>query len=105
MGELIEKNLWQNDQQQCSKCHMDKSQEKDNGCCNDEKKQLKHEKEHLVTETAFKGMQLFSSALPVTFIELPAVSFSSITEESPTSNAPPRSSSIPIFIRNRVFLI
>jgi hypothetical protein len=104
MGELIEKNLWHKDKEQCSKCQMHKSNKK-NGCCKDEHKQVKHEKEHLITEAALKQVQLASVDLPVSFFEIPAVSISSITEENPTSNAPPHNGGIPIFIRNRVFRI
>jgi hypothetical protein len=105
MGEMIEKSFWNNAEQQCSKCHMDKDQAEDNGCCSDDYKQVKHEKEHLISESSFKALQLTTLALPVSSLEIPAISFSSITEENPMSNAPPRSSGIAIFIRNCVFRI
>jgi hypothetical protein len=106
MGKLVEQNLWHNQKEQCSKCGMDKSETKDDkGCCKDEHKQVKVEKDHYTSDVAFQAMQIAAVALPVSFIEIPAIAFSSITEENPNSNAPPRSSSIAIYKRYCVFRI
>lgn len=83
---------------------MDKAQQ-DNGCCKDEQKQVKVENDHYTADVAFQKIQLAAVVLPVSFIEIPATAFSSITEENPTGNAPPRSCSIAIYKRNGVFRI
>ena len=104
MGKLVEMNLWHDQKKQCGKCGMDKAQP-DNGCCGDEYKQVKVENDHYSSYVVFQGMQSAALALPVSFIDIPAISVASITEESPTGNAPPRSCSIPIYKRNCVFRI
>ena len=89
----------------CSKCGMEKSDEKDNGCCKDEHKFIKNETDQKAAETGFQLMQLVAIALPVSFVEVPAVTFPSIEEENPVSNSPPRSAGVAVYIRNRTFLI
>lgn len=105
MGKLVENKLWHSKAEKCGQCGMTKSPQKDNGCCKDEQKRLKIEKEHKVTETVIPGIEAASLAFPVSYIEGPAIALSSITEENPTSNAPPRSSESPIYKRNCVFRI
>lgn len=83
---------------------MDKT-EGDKGCCKHEQKQLKVDNPHNVQDLAFKSMQLSAVALPASFVEIPAIGFTSVTEENPTGNAPPRNGNIAIYIRNCVFRI
>lgn len=106
MGKLVEQNLWHNQKEECGKCGMDKSETNDdNGCCKDEHKQLKLDVAHKIAGSTFDHLQLLAIALPVSFVELPIISFSSIAEENPTSNAPPRSFGVAIYKRNCVFRI
>ena len=105
MGKMVEWNVMGNEKDKCPNCGMDKSKKDSKGCCKDEHKQLKVTNHHSIVENAFQGMQLVALALPVSDFEIPAIAFSSITEENPTSNAPPRSSSIAIYKRNGVFRI
>lgn len=105
MDKLVEQNLWHSEKEPCSKCGMEKSQQTDKGCCKDEHKRVKVENDHYTSDIAFQAMQLAAIALPVSFIEIPQIAFSSITEENPTGNAPPRSSSIALYKRNGVFRI
>ena len=104
MGKLEEQNLWHSEKEQCGKCGMDKDLQ-DKSCCKDEHKQVKVENDHFKTQVASLEMQFAALALPVSFIDVPAIEFSSITEENPTSNAPPRSCGIAIYKRNGVFRI
>ncbi len=105
MGKMVEWNVLGNDKNRCPNCGMDKS-EKDSGtCCKDEHKQLKVTNDHSIAATAFQGMQLLAFAVPVSYTEIPDVHFSSIMEENPTGNAPPRSGSTPIYKRNCLFRI
>lgn len=103
MGKLIEKDLWAAGEKSCSKCGMEKSSRSGNDCCKDEQQLVKIEKEHQKTETVFQPLQIVSQ-LP-SYSELTAVTFSSITEENPTSNAPPPGSRLALFKRNCVFRI
>ena len=105
MGKMVEWIVLGNEKEKCPHCGMDKSKKDDKGCCKDEHKQLKVTNHHNITETAFQGIQLLSSALPVSYLEIPGVIVSSITEENPTGNAPPQSSGIAIYKRNCVFRI
>ena len=81
MDKLVELNLWHSEKDQCNNCGMDKSETKDDkGCCKDEHKQVKVDKDHYTSDVAFQAMQIAAAALPVSFIEIPATTFSSITE-------------------------
>lgn len=105
MGDLIGKSLWQSGHNQCGTCDEEKTSKKSNGCCSDEQKQLKIDQEQKVVEMGINSMQVVLSALPVSYFLIPTIHFSSITEENPTGNAPPRCSSISLYKRNCVFLI
>lgn len=105
MGKMVEWNVMGNEKEKCPHCGMDKGKKDDKGCCKDEHRHLKVTNDHNITETAFQGMQLVALALPASDFEVPDVTFSSITEENPTSNAPPQSSGIALYKRNCVFRI
>ena len=66
------------DEDECGKCGMDKSETNDNGCCKDEHKQLKLDVDHKIAVSTFDHLQLVAIAEPVSFIEIPAIAFSSI---------------------------
>jgi hypothetical protein len=105
MGQLADWGLGQNKSKTCGKCGMDKSEEKDNGCCKDEFKLVKNDTDQKASEAGFKLIQLITVALPVSFVEIPSVNFPSVTEENPISHAPPRTGGVAVYIRNCVFLI
>ncbi len=105
MGQLADWGLGQNESKTCGKCGMDKSEEKDNGCCKDEFKLVKNDTDQKASEAGFKLIQLITVALPVSFVEIPSVNFPSVTEENPISHAPPRTGGVAVYIRNCVFLI
>ncbi len=88
----------------CDQCGMDKSQEKNNGCCKDEHKQIKLENDHKGA-AAFQLFELDFIALPPQVFELPLISFPTVTEQNPLSHAPPRRGDIAVYIRNCVFRI
>lgn len=103
MGKLIEKELWAAEDESCSQCGMEKDSRPGNDCCKDEQQLVKIEKEHQKTETVFQPLQIVSQV--PSYTELTPVTFSSITEENPTSNAPPFSNRLALFKRNCVFRI
>jgi len=105
MGKMVEWSVSGNEEENCPVCGSDKGKMVEKGCCKDEHKQLKVTNDHSITETAFQGLWLMAVAFPVSFIDIPAITFSSITEENPTTNAPPHSTGIPIYKRNCVFRI
>lgn len=104
MDKLVEQEMLHSNPNACSSCGMEKKQQ-NQGCCKDEVKQLKVDNNHFASVLDLQALQLSGSDLPVSFLEIPLFDFSSVTEENPVSNAPPRSSGTPLFKRNCVFRI
>lgn len=105
MGKLADWGLGHNKSKTCGECGMEKSEEKDNGCCKDEHKFVKNDSDQKIAEAGFQMMQLASVALQVSFVEIPNNNIPSVTEENPISHAPPRSTGVAVYILNRSFLI
>jgi hypothetical protein len=105
MGKLADWGFGQNDSKTCSKCGMEKSSEKDNGCCRDEQKFVKNDTVQQTAEAGLLLTHLTSIAVPVSFIEIPLPRFSYATEENPLFHVPPRTGGVAVYIRNCVFLI
>lgn len=105
MGKLADWGLGHNKSKTCGQCGMEKTESTDNGCCKDEHKFFKDDSAQKITENSLQMLQVLSAAMPAAYIELPVVEFPSLTEESPNSNAPPRTQGVPVYIRNCVFLI
>ena len=105
MGKLVDKDLWQNEQSTCGKCGMDKSEKTGKDCCKDEHKHVKIGNDHIPAGINLQEIQLAAAILPVSLIEAPAIALTSVTEENPRSNAPPRSADIALYKRNCVFRI
>jgi hypothetical protein len=105
MGELADWGLGHNKSKTCGKCGMDKSDEKDNGCCKDEQKFIKNTTDQKVVESSFQLIGLMGTAILPGYTELPSIKISSLTEENPISHAPPRSNGVAVYILNRTFLI
>ena len=83
----------------CNKCGM----EKDGGCCKDENKFVKNNIDQKVAESAIQLIQLAAVATPAGVIYSSEQYFSSLIQEYPESNAPPRSNGVGIYILNSVF--
>jgi len=105
MGKLADWGLEHNKSKTCGQCGMEKSNEKDNGCCKDEHKFIKNDTDQKVVESSFQLMEVLVVAIVSDYTDLPIIQISSVTEENPSSHAPPRSSSIAIYILQRTFLI
>jgi uncharacterized protein with NAD-binding domain and iron-sulfur cluster len=105
MGKLADWELGQSKSKTCAFCGMEKSVEKDNGCCKDEQKFIRNNNDQKFSETATYTLKLPTAS------ELPfytAFNFTqsvSVKNRNPVSHAPPNSKGLPIFIRNRAFLI
>lgn len=105
MDKLVEQNFWHKEKETCGNCGMDKKEQADKTCCNDKYKQIKVENDQNISDFAFQALHFTATALSASFIEIPTIAFSSITEENPTGNAPPLISSIALYKRNCVFRI
>lgn len=105
MGKLADWGLGHNKSKTCGKCGMEKSSEKDNGCCKDEHKFVKNNSDQKIVETSFQLLEVLGTVYLPGYADLPSVKLASVTEEYPLSNAPPRSSSIAVYLLNRNFLI
>lgn len=105
MGELADWGIGLNDSKTCGKCGMDKSDEKDNGCCKDEQKQIKLETDHQKA-----GLIGFINILAAPAISTPVPDFNfrpflQITDSYPTCHAPPDIDDIKLHVLHCVFLI
>jgi len=106
MGKLVEWGFWKNYSQKCSSCGMVKNTGENSGCCKDEQKQLKLDKDQKITDNAFKLIHSTSSAtVTTTFPELPGTHLFSSPENKPLDRAPSRRDGIAIYLRNCIFLI
>ena len=103
MDKLIGWSLEHSKGNRCSTCGMIKKQ-KAKSCCKDEYKQLKLQNDQKAA-ASYQSIQLSSVAILTNFFITPSVNLTSLTEENPLSHAPPGSKSIPLYIRNSVFLI
>lgn len=105
MGKAYGWELTQQKGKACGKCGMAKNEKKNKkGCCKDEQKLVKSTIDQKTAESVYQSLQLVATAVPVSVFQVPVISFSSVTEENPTSNAPPESS-IAVYLSNRVFRI
>ena len=105
MGKLADWGLGHNNSKTCSKCGMEKNDEKDNGCCKDEHKFIKITTDQKIAQNGFQLVQVIALAPQVSFVEMPSNDFLSVTEENPISHAPPRTCGVAVYVRNCVFLI
>ncbi|WP_298391775.1 hypothetical protein [Hydrotalea sp.] len=105
MGKLAELGLGQKESKTCGNCGMKTSEAKEKGCCRDEHKFIKNNTDQKATEAGLQLSKLRATDLRTAFIESPSFNFTSISEDYPESNAPPRSNGVAAFILNRTFLI
>lgn len=105
MDQLVDWSFGHNDEKNaCKNCGMEKESSGMNGCCKDEQKQLKIEKDQKTAASVQLSLSL-AVALPVTYLTFTVTPVSSLTEEYPLSNAPPRTADCPDYIRNCTFRI
>jgi hypothetical protein len=103
MGKLVDWTLDNDQKIHCSYCGMAKNGSAE-GCCKDDQKFVKNTDDQKTAATV-ELIILSSASLPSSFIDKPEHLFSSLTEGSPNANAPPRTSSVPVYLSNCVFLI
>ncbi len=105
MGELADWGLGHNNSKTCGNCGMEKSEEKDNGCCKDEHKFVKNDNDHKTAETFVINLANQVIDLPIEYLSVFDIPVSFVTEKYPVSHAPPRSNGVAVYIRNCSFLI
>ena len=103
MGKLMSWDLLDKSQGKCDSCGMEKTGHK--GCCHDEHKQLKVEKDQKVSESAFQFLFISAAVIAPVHMGLPVVYFSNLVTNNPTAHAPPHLGGVPIFVLNRNFRI
>jgi hypothetical protein len=103
MGKLMSWDLSAKSKSKCSSCGMEKSGHK--GCCNDEQKTFKVDKDQKVSEFNFHSLTISFEALTPTFRDLPLLYIYSAITENTAANGPPLQNAVPIFLRNRNFRI
>jgi len=105
MGQLVGWDLGHKESEDCGKCGMKKELSQNKGCCKDEHKQIKLDNDQKAVESAIQLMHCSGAVLLPGYGVLPETHPVSIAVVNPASNSPPRSSSVAIFLRNRVFRI
>lgn len=105
MGKLADWGLGHNRSKTCGNCGMEKSEEKDNGCCKDEQKFVKNDNDQKTAEALVITFASQVIDLPIEYFSVLDIPVSSVTEKYPVSHAPPRSNGVAVYIRNCSFLI
>jgi hypothetical protein len=105
MGKLVEWGLWPNRSKQCGRCGMEKLTQDDNGCCKDEQKLIKIDKDHKITINTIQVLQFSAAAVTTDFNSSDKYFVSTLLAEFPVSHAPPRSFEIPVYLLHCVFRI
>lgn len=102
MDKLVSVNF-QDDGSECISCGM--SNQKDNGCCKDEHKQIKVDKEQTPSTYDYEASNAFAQEYVSGYSLVPQFIYSSRAISYPISHAPPGSGKVAVFIRNCTFLI
>ena len=95
----------------CSFCGMkmkvngDHSVEQTNGCCKDEQKFIKIEKDQKASVIGYNLLKHFNDQISCSAEGTSVYNIISPVLEYPTSHAPPLNEKVPVFIRNCVFRI
>ncbi len=105
MGKLAGWEIGIVDSATCGKCGMQKSSQKNQGCCNDETKLIQNNADQQLSVSSFQITQFTTAAIPVLFFELPPVKIFSTTLNRHGNHSPPESAAVAVYIRNCVFLI
>lgn len=91
----------------CEKCGMQKLDQKNKGCCNDEYKFFKSSTDQKITNTSLIIKLPTNLTLPVSFLEIPSNVFLTYIEDASIIHGPPLNHGhrVPIHIFNCVYLI
>ena len=103
MGKLMSWGLSDKKDGKCGACGMQKAGHK--GCCHDEQKLVKSEKDQIAHQFAFQFLNISTDAIAFNYMQLPLLYPHSTVLENPTAHAPPRLGAVPIFVINCSFRI
>jgi hypothetical protein len=104
MGKLVNEQSAQKETGKCSKCGMKKDRAAKKGCCKDEHKLVKLEKDQKTTETVSFSDPLVLT-VPPSYMEWPAPELPVLTTVEAVSHAPPRTGKVQPYIFYCSFLI
>ena len=99
------------DKNSCPYCGMNKTagdkhcSQESKGCCKDEQKQIKGEKDQKISENGFDVSKLAIQSVTHSSLTVDNVNVFTTSIEYPLTHAPPRSKTISLFVRNCVFRI
>jgi hypothetical protein len=111
MGKLISWGLINHESEKCAFCGMQKNGRighgmmAKKGCCKDEHKQIKTDKDQKPAKSEFQFSKLCYQASPENYTILSSSHLFPVTVEYPTANAPPGISKSPVFLLNGNFRI
>ncbi len=107
MGKLVNWSLWhdKDHNNQCGKCGMSKSNKAADGCCKDEHKLVKLEKDQLARENVVPFTPVVAAVVPPVFAALQNVPLNAVTVAYPVSHAPPGYNGQYIYLLHCTFLI
>ena len=103
MGKLMSWDFSAKSDGKCGTCGMQKAGHK--GCCSDEQKTFKVDKDQQISESNFQFLSVSTIAITVTYTELPFIYPSNLAVDYPTTHAPPDVGKLPLFVLNRNFRI
>ena len=111
MGKLMSWGLIEKDGKNCATCGMAKKAVNTGcvtattGCCKDELKQIKTNKDAKLVQSEFQVLRLSPESVASNFQTLPDFHLSSVSIDHPDANAPPLIGKVPVFLLNRNFRI
>ena len=105
MGEISDWGFGGNSNNTCRKCGMKEIDGKDNGCCKDKVKLVKNNADQKNVKYVIQMGHLIAVEMPVSYIEIPPINFSSATKKNSVSYGLLRNNDVAVYIRNCVFLI
>ena len=103
MNRLMSWDLSPTSKSKCGSCGMEKAGHK--GCCHDEHKQIKIEKDQKASESSFQKNITSTDAALTSLFSLAVVYPNSTVLDNPSTHAPPLSGAVPIFVLNCNFRI
>ena len=89
----------------CSKCEMDKQNQKKNTCCKDEEKIFQDNIDQKTAESVYQLIPSAFFALPILVFDTPTFNFPSLVAEKQISCALISVDGVAVYIRDCVFLI
>ena len=107
MGEFTGSSisLSYNNAANCTTCGMEKKENTKKGCCHDIKTLLKNSVDQKLVNAEFRLTKMYPIVLFNHGYQSTKVEFLSLNKEGFISSSPPLIQRLPIFIRNRSFLI